>query len=163
MLDLLIRFWELQARHASAGEPLDAREQIELLSLMQLVTGDVELPPPGTLSTQTFSIPGQLIGDGSVVHADIRRVSAGGLLVSAKIRVKAGARFLVKTADAIMGVEYTLPCTVVWAHGREPTSLALALDGIPTRATFGETVDAPRAMRELAPSISMGRAVRLVG
>src|SRR6188768_3493796 len=46
-LDFLVRFWELKARNASLGEPLGSQEQIELLSLMQLVTGDLESPPAG--------------------------------------------------------------------------------------------------------------------
>jgi hypothetical protein len=47
-LGFLVRFWELKARHATLGEPLSASEQLELLSLMQLVTGDCKMPPPGT-------------------------------------------------------------------------------------------------------------------
>src|SRR5688500_10659642 len=39
-LDFLVRFWELKARNGSLGAPLAPNEQIELLSLMQLVTGD---------------------------------------------------------------------------------------------------------------------------
>src|SRR5579863_8740846 len=46
-LGFLVRFWQLKARHARIGQPLGAREQLELLSLMQLVSSDFRLPPPG--------------------------------------------------------------------------------------------------------------------
>ena len=56
-LDFLVRFWELKARNASLGEPLGPREQIELLSLMQLVTGDVEVPPAGPVDRPKSAVP----------------------------------------------------------------------------------------------------------
>ena len=49
-LDFLVRFWELKARHATLGEPLGQDEQRELLSLLQLVTGDMHLPEIGRAS-----------------------------------------------------------------------------------------------------------------
>jgi len=39
-------------------------------------------------------------------------------------------------ADAISGVEYALPCKVLWVYRGSPTIVALAVDGIPTRAVF---------------------------
>ncbi len=39
-IDFLVRFWELKARRESCGDPLAASEQVELLSLMQLMTVD---------------------------------------------------------------------------------------------------------------------------
>jgi hypothetical protein len=162
-LDLLMRFWELRARHASAGEPLCGSEQIELLSLMQLVTGDVELPKPGTLATGPDGLVAQIIGDGIVAHAEIRRVSAAGILVSTRTAAIPGARFILKTTDAIGGVEYTLPCKVIWAHGTRPSSLALAVDGVPSRTPFSQVLDAPRTPAAFAPTIAMGRHERLVG
>ena len=66
-LDFLVRFWELKARHDLVGEPLSASEQIELLSLLQLVTGDLELPRPGTLPRPKNVIPAEPIGEGVIV------------------------------------------------------------------------------------------------
>ena len=63
-LDFLVRFWELKARNASLGEPLAPREQIELLSLMQLVTGDLDTPQIGPIDRPRGALPAQMIGDG---------------------------------------------------------------------------------------------------
>ena len=162
-----MRFWELRARHAFAGEPLTSSEQVELLSLMQLMTGDVELPRPGTLSTTSAGLKAQLIGDGVIAAAEIRNVSAAGLLVSTHTPAIPTTRFIVKTADAIGGVEYALPCKVIWSHGSNPTSLALSVDGVPSCTPFTSVLDVARAVptspSALTPSFQMGRHVRLVG
>ena len=34
-LDFLVRFWELNARHATVGEPLSSLEQVELCRLLR--------------------------------------------------------------------------------------------------------------------------------
>lgn len=165
-LELLMRFWELRARHAFAGEPLTSAEQVELLSLMQLMTGDVVLPRPGNLAPSPDSLKAQLIGDGVIARAEIRRVSAAGLLVLTHAPAAPASRFIVKTADAIGGVEYTLPCKVIWSHGANPTSLALSIDGVPSSTPFTSTPDVARTVPSvpstLAPTFQMGRHVRLV-
>src|ERR1700723_3204922 len=74
-LDFLVRFWELKARHATLGEPLGPREQIELLSLMQLVTHDVRVPRAGPAVRTGASLPAQLIGDGTILPIEVRSVS----------------------------------------------------------------------------------------
>ena len=162
-------FWKLRARHASAGEPLTSGEQVELLSLMQLITGDVELPRPGNLAPSPDSLKAQLIGDGAIALAEIRKVSAAGLLVSTNTPTVPSTRFVVKTADPIGGVEYTLPCKVIWSHGANPTSLALSVDGVPTCTPFNAMPDVARTTppsgsgsSTLTPSFQMGRHVRLV-
>lgn len=165
-LELLMRFWELRARHAFAGQPLTSGEQVELLSLMQLMTGDVELPRPGNLAPSPDALKAQLIGDGVIATAEIRKVSAAGLLVSTQTPAIPSTRFIVKTADAIGGVEYTLPCKVIWSHGTKPTSLALTVDGVPSCTPFTSLPDVARAVPSasaLSPSFQMGRHVRLVG
>ncbi len=170
-LELLMRFWELRARHAFAGEPLTSAEQVELLSLMQLMTGDVDLPRPGNLSPSSSALKAQLIGDGVIAAAEIRNVSAAGLLVSTHTPAVPLTRFIVKTTDAIGGVEYTLPCKVIWSHGSNPTSLALSVDGVPSCMSFATMPDVartasnapPAAAPSFQPSFQMGRHVRLVG
>lgn len=157
-LDFLVRFWELKARHDMVGEPLSASEQIELLSLLQLVTGDLELPKPGTLSRPTVVLPAELIGEGVIVHAEIRSVTAAAIFVSSNGAVPGNASIVLRTTDAISGVEYTLPCRVAWCHGASPASLALRVDGVPTRSFFSIMPDSRSHM-----SLSMGHKERFVG
>jgi len=157
-LDFLVRFWELKARHDLVGEPLSASEQIELLSLLQLVTGDLELPRPGTLARPNNVIPAELIGEGVIVHAEIRSVSAAAIFVSSSGSVPQDASIVLRATDAISGVEYTLPCRVAWCHGSTPASMALRVDGVPTRSFFSIMPDSKSHM-----SLSMGHKARFVG
>jgi hypothetical protein len=135
-LDFLIRFWELRARNVSLGEPLAPREQIELLSLMQLVGGDLDVPAVGPIERPKGALPAQMIGDGTISSVEIRAVSAAAVVVSCASSVPAGANLILRAADAISGVEYALPCTVLWVYRGAPTILALSVDGIPTRSVF---------------------------
>ena len=43
---------------------------------------------------------------------------------------------ILRAADAITGVEYALPCNVLWVYRGAPTIVALSIDGIPTRTIF---------------------------
>ena len=135
-LDFLVRFWELKARNASLGMPLQSREQIELLSLMQLVTGDLDAPPVGPVARPKGALPAQMIGDGTILPVEIRNV----------------------TADAISGVEYALPCKVLWLYRAAPTIIALVVDGNPTRAVFAG-IPEPRMSMPLA----LGKHARMIG
>ena len=110
-LGFLVRFWELKARHATLGEPLSAAEQVELLSLMQLVTGDFKMPPPGTCARPSNPLPAQLIGEGTILSVEVRYVCAAALLVASVKPMSIGERAIIRTADAVSGVEYALPCT----------------------------------------------------
>lgn len=157
-LDFLVRFWELKARNASLGEPLVPKEQIELLSLMQLVTGDLEVPAAGPVDRPKSALPAQLIGDGTILPVEIRSVSAAAVVVSCASTVPALSPVVLRAADAVSGVEYTLPCTVLWVYRGAPTILALSVDGIPTRAVFAE-VPEPRMSMPLA----LGKHARLIG
>jgi hypothetical protein len=157
-LDFLVRFWELKARNASVGEPLGSREQIELLSLMQLVTGDLEIPSVGAYERPKNALPAQMIGDGTMLPVEIRNVAAAALIVSCAGAVPAGAQVILRAADAITGVEYVLPCNVLWVYKGAPTILALSVDGIPTRSVFAG-VPEPRMSMPLA----LGKHARLIG
>ena len=156
-LGFLVRFWELQARHATLGHPLSSREQVELLSLMQLVTSDVRLPEPGPYSRDEGALPAQLIGQGCMLPVEIVQVSASALLVTGVRSMPARERVILRTADAVSGVEYSLPCSVLWKYDGRPDVMALVVDGLPTRAEFAATGDAR------AHGFAMGRQVRLVG
>ncbi|HLK36938.1 MAG TPA: hypothetical protein VKU41_09335 [Polyangiaceae bacterium] len=157
-LGFLVRFWELKARHATLGQPLSDPEQLELLSLMQLVTGDCQLPVPGSCARPSNAIPAQLIGEGTILAVEVRYVSAGALLAASVKAMSLGERAIVRTADAISGVEYVLPCTVAWVHEASPCIIALVVDGIPTRSSL-TTPPESRPVGVLA----IGRQARLVG
>lgn len=157
-LDFLVRFWELKARNASLGEPLGPREQIELLSLMQLVTGDLDIPPEGPIERPKSALPAQMIGDGTILGIEVRSVSAAAVVVSCASVVPVGAQVILRAADAISGVEYALPCRVLWVYKGAPTIVALTVDGIPTRSVFAE-VPEPRMSMPLA----LGKHARLIG
>lgn len=156
-LDFLVRFWALRARNASLGEPLLPREQIELLSLMQLVGGDLEVPAAGPAPRPKSALPAQMIGDGTILNVEIRSVSAAAVVISCAGTVPMGSNVILRAADAVSGVEYALPCTVLWVHRGAPTILALSVDGIPTRSVFAG-VPEPRMSMPLA----LGKHERLI-
>lgn len=157
-LDFLMRFWELNARNSSLGTPLSTGEQIELLSLMQLVTSELDVPAPGPCERRRNALPAQMIGDGTILTVEVRSVSAGSVIVSCASSVPAGAQVILRATDAITGVEYVLPCNVLWVHRAAPMILALRVDGIPTRRVFAG-VPEPR----LSMPLALGKHVRLVG
>jgi len=157
-LDFLVRFWELRARHATLGQPLAAREQVELLSLMQLVTSDLRIPKAGPIAHPRDALPAQLIGDGTILAVEVRGISAAALVVVSAGTMPSGARVIVRAADAVSGLEYVLPCSVAWLHHGSPHTMALVVDGVPTRNDFSSPSQPP--MRIAMP---MGRHERLVG
>ena len=160
-LDFLVRFWELKARHATLGQPLAPREQLELLSLMQLVVGESDIPAARAVMRPRTALPAQLIGDGTMRAVEIRAISAAALLVAIGLPLPAGAQVIVRAADAISGVEYALPCKVMWVHpggAQDATTMALAVDGIPTRSVFTSPSDG-----QVATALALGRQERLVG
>jgi hypothetical protein len=157
-LDFLVRFWELKARNCSLGEPLTGREQIELLSLMQLVTSDLDVPAPGPCERRRNALPAQMIGDGTILPVEIRSVTAGAVIVSCAGAVPTGAQMILRATDAISGVEYVLPCTVLWVYRGAPMILALGVDGIPTRRVFAG-IPEPR----LSMPLALGKHARIVG
>jgi hypothetical protein len=157
-LGFLVRFWELRARHATLGEPLSPAEQLELLSLMQLVTGDFRIPEPGACARPSNALPAQLIGEGTIQPVEVRHVCSAALLVASVKAVTPGERMIVRTADAVSGVEYVLPCSVAWVYDGSPCIMALVVDGIPTRSEL-TSMPEPR----VAQSFPIGRQSRLIG
>ncbi len=135
-LDFLVRFWELSARHATLGEPLVAAEQLELLSLMQLVNADARVPRVGPAEPANDAVPAQLIGEGAILAVEMRDVTASGMRVVCADAMQEGTHVVVRAADAVSGVEYVLPCTVAWLHKGAPNTMALIVDGIPSRINF---------------------------
>ena len=157
-LDFLVRFWELRARHSTSGQPLSASEQVELLSLMQLVTSEFTLPRAGPAARTKDALPAQLIGDGTILPAEVRAISAAAIVVSVAGRMPVGGRLVVRAADAVSGVEYALPCTVAWVHAGAPYTMALLVDGVPSRRCFAACGEVP-----VRPMLQMGHHERLVG
>ncbi len=157
-LDFLVRFWELSARHATLGQPLAASEQVELLSLMQLVNSDAHVPLAGHAAASDDAIPAQLIGEGVILAVEMRDVSAFGVCVACADTMLPGARVVIRAADAVSGVEYVLPCSVAWVHCGAPNTIALVVDGIPSRKNFFSPIDA-----QARSALAMGRHQRLVG
>lgn len=151
-LDFMVRFWRLRARHEASDTPLLPSERVELLSLLQLMATDQHLPDPGPLLFEDAGIPVQLTFGGGFLAGELRLVCPEGVVITARApMVRPGQITVVRMADAIAGVEYTLPCVVAWTFSGAPSSIALRVDGIPARTTF--------AMPELSvwqPSITTG-------
>jgi hypothetical protein len=134
-LDFLVRFWELRARSERMGEPLAASEQVELLSLMQLVTSS-PVQAAGPVPRDNGAIPAQVIGEGEILAIEVRSVTAAAILIASSSMLTEGARVIARIADAVTGIELALPCEVMWAYRGSPCTMALTVDGIPTRSEF---------------------------
>ena len=134
-LDFLVRFWELRARSERMGEPLESKEQVELLSLMQLVTSP-RVQTAGPVARDGRAIPAHVIGDGEIRAIEIRSVTSAAILIAASSALPVGARVMVRIADAVTGIELALPCAVTWAYRGAPCTMAPVVDGIPTRNEF---------------------------
>src|ERR1019366_1189182 len=52
--------------------------------------------------------------------AAARHVCAAALLVAGVKAMSVGERVIIRTADAVSGVEYVLPCTLAWVHDGSP-------------------------------------------
>jgi len=134
-LDFLVRFWELKGRHASDGEPLSASEQVELLSLLHLVHSELRAPEPGPLRFDGTGFGAELVTEAGTHKVMVRAVSAASIGVVGTSDLPASGSLCFRVVDAVAGVEYTIPCRILFRHGTQ--QLALAVDGVPLRATFG--------------------------
>ena len=135
-LDLLVRFWELRVRYEALGMPLSKHERLELLSLLQLVASADEAPPLENLDTSRRGVPVQLTAGSGFLSAELKDLSYDRLVVAAAEPIPPGHRTIVYVADAVTGVEYTLPCVVAAVRADEPCLICLTPDGIPLRAQF---------------------------
>jgi hypothetical protein len=144
-LDFMVRFWQLRARHEAIGLPLSSPERIELLSLIRLMASEHKLPEPGPAPRVEGGLPVQMTAPGGFLAAELRLVSAEGIVVACASTLRSGASVIVRLADAVSGVEYTLPCTVAWSVSASPCAMALRVDGAPTRMDF--TVPLPGMWR----------------
>ncbi|HEY5146882.1 MAG TPA: hypothetical protein VII82_08945, partial [Polyangiaceae bacterium] len=92
---------------------------------------------------------------------EVRHVSAAALLVAGVKSMSIGERVIIRTADAVSGVEYVLPCSLAWVHDGSPCIMALVVDGIPTRSEW-LTAGGPPVSRDLR-ILPIGRQSRLEG
>jgi hypothetical protein len=91
----------------------------------------------------------------------VRYICAAALLVASVKAMTLGERVIIRTADAVSGVEYSLPCTVAWVHDGSPCIIALAVDGIPVRSDFLALAESTMT-RDLLRVLPIGRQARLV-
>lgn len=135
-LDFMVRFWQLRARHDALGAPLSAVERIELLSLLRLMATDLRLPDPGPAPRTDQGVPVQLTAKGGFLSGEMRLVCADGIVLACATRMRVGQSTIVRLADAVSGLEYTLPCVVEWVFQAAPSAMALRVDGSPARIAF---------------------------
>lgn len=136
-LDFMVRFWQLRARHEASGEALTAAERLELLSLLRMMATDQRLPERGPLPYSTgHGLPVQLTAPGGFIASELRLVCADGIVLSCATPLRVGDSTMVRLADAVAGVEYTLPCVVAWVLSGAPSTMALRVDGSPSRLGF---------------------------
>lgn len=133
-LDFMVRFWDLRARH-EAHAPLTPLERGELLSLLSLMVTDDPMPDPTPAPSRGEGIPVQITARGGFLAADLRHVCSAGLVVVTEAPLAIGQSTVVRVADAESGVEYHLPCVVEWSFVGTPATMALRVDGAPTRMT----------------------------
>jgi hypothetical protein len=134
-LDFMMRFWTLNARYGALGASLSAVEQIELLSLIRLMTTDHALPEPGSVSLSVPGLSVQLTAPQGFLNGELKMVCAGGLIVTCGSPLPTGQRTLLRLADTLAEIEYTIPCVVSWTYMGAPSTMALRVDGAPARMT----------------------------
>jgi hypothetical protein len=135
-LDLLVRFWELRARYEALGIPLTRQERLELLSLLQLVAAEEEPWPVQAIDASRRGLPVQLTAGSGFLAGDLKDLSYERLVIATIAPLPVGHRTILYIADAVTGIEYTLPCLVAWSHDHEPCLVGLLPDGIPLRSHF---------------------------
>jgi hypothetical protein len=135
-LDMLVRFWELRARHADGDLPLSPGERIELLSLLQLLAAQAEGEARSSHHGPRRSLPGQLTAGTGFLAAEVQELSHDRIVVGAAETVPLGHRTILYIADALSGVEYAVPCQVAWSRHDAPCLIGLTPDGAPSRTTF---------------------------
>jgi hypothetical protein len=135
-LDLLVRFWELRVRYEALGMPLDKQERIELLSLLQLMASGDEAPPVEALDKSRRGVPVQLTAGSGFLAGELKDLSYDRLVVGTAELMPVGHRTIVYVADAVTGVEYTLPCVIASTRADSPCLIVLTPDGLPLRSQF---------------------------
>jgi hypothetical protein len=134
--DLLFRYWLLRAKYDAVGSPLTEAERTELLSLVQQAASEREASDPQEAERACRSLPVKLTAGGGFSAGELRQMAPELLVVAAAEHLDPGTRTVVTLADAISGVEYSLPCVVRWAKRSAPCLLGLSIAGPPTKSAF---------------------------
>jgi hypothetical protein len=100
------------------------------------MTSEFGLPAPGPAPRTEEGIPVTLTAGGGFLACELRSVHADGIVVAAVAPLPAGTSTIARLADAVSGVEYEIPCSVVWSRTYTPASIALRVDGAPLRSEF---------------------------
>jgi hypothetical protein len=135
-LDFLIRFWELRARYETLGVPLTKEERFELLSLLQLLAAEDEPCSIESIDPSRRGVPVQLTAGSGFLAGELKDLSPDRLVIGAVGPLPNGQRTVLYVADAVSGVEYSVPCVVTWSRDDEPCLIGLAPDGVPARSEF---------------------------
>jgi hypothetical protein len=135
-LDFLVRFWGLRTRYETLGVPLTKEERLELLSLLQLLAAEDEPPAIETIDPSQRGVPVQVTAGSGFLSGVLKDLSSDRLVIGAVEPLPTGQRTILHVADAVSGVEYSVPCVVTWAREDEPCLIGLAPDGVPTRSEF---------------------------
>jgi hypothetical protein len=135
-LDLLVRFWELRVRYEALGMPLDKHERLELLSLLQLMASADEASPPESVDKLRRGVPVQLTAGAGFLAGELKDLSYDRLIVATAELLPVGHRTIVYVADAVTGIEYTLPCVIASTRTDSPCLIVLTPDGLPLRSHF---------------------------
>jgi hypothetical protein len=135
-LDFMMRFWDLKARHAAegGGAGLSPGERIDLLSLLGLMATDDPLPGAGPPPRSEHALEAQVTAHGAFLAVEVRMVCAGGLVVACLSPLPEGRSTVVRLADEVAGLLYSVPCVVEWGFAGTPSAMALRVDGSPARA-----------------------------
>jgi hypothetical protein len=138
--DLLFRYWALRAKYDALGAPLTEIERTELLSLVQLAASEREAAwDPHAPEQDLRGLPVKLTAGNGFLAGELRQMAPELLVVSAAEHLAPGVRTILTLADAISGVEYSLPCVVRWAKRAEPCLMGISIDGAPAKAAFEES------------------------
>jgi len=135
-LDFLVRFWELRIRYETLGMPLTKQERFELLSLLQLVAADRAPTPIDGIDPARRGVPVQLTAGSGFLCGELKDLSSESLVVGAVASLPPGHRTILYAADAVTGVEYTIPCIVACSREDEPCLIGLTPDGLPSRSPY---------------------------
>jgi hypothetical protein len=141
--DLLFRYWVLRTQYEAIGAPLTAAERNELLSLVQLAASERDASNRRDVDQEPSGLPVKLTFGSGFLAGDLRQMAPELLVVAATEPLAPGTRTILALADAISGVEYSLPCVVRWAKRAAPCLMGLSVDGAPSKATFATSRSTP--------------------
>ncbi len=145
MGDKLEWVFEYRVLHAKQRElqiPLTRSEQQRAAELKQQLPTYV--PTLDERDAQTLlhtALAAQFVAGGRFGSGVLRNVSAVGLAIETAEEPPAlGQRLIVHVSEAEHGIEYTFPCRVIARVVRNPASMGVVFDGVPSQTrALGKT------------------------